>query len=222
MSSHGRSVLVLLVLATMPLLTLAGCADFWVNPALTAITVTPLTPTITAETGTPPTCASGSVCTVQMTATGTFSDGTTSPIAASWSSSDPTIAAVNSNTGLVTGAGAGTATITAASGTVSGSTSVTVALSNLQSITLNPAGTLSLSVGGGAHQFTATGTFVGGGTQDITNAVTWNSSNTTAATVSNNAGSKGLVTPVTAGQTTNITAVSGSITSPATVLNVTP
>jgi len=222
MSSHGRSVLVFLVLAMMALLTLAGCADFWVNPALTAITVTPLTPTITAETGTPPTCPSGSVCTVQMTATGTFSDGTTSPITASWSSSQTTIASVNSNTALVTGVGAGTTTITAASGTVSGSTSVTVVPGNLVSIAVTPTNPSIRS--GQTQQFTALGTISGGGTIDITTSVTWNSSNTSAATITSGSTNGGLAAAatVTTTQTTNITATSGTIVSSTAVLTVNP
>ncbi len=215
MANRGRSNLVWISLVTFGLLLLAGCSGFFINPSLTSITVTPLTPTIT-------TCPapSGSACTVQMVATGTFSDGSTSTIAASWSSSDSTIATVSSG-GLVSGVAAGTATITAASGTVTGSTSVTVALANLQSIVLNPAGNQSFALGTGSLQFHATGTFAGGGTQDITNSVTWMSSSNAVATISNTTGSKGVATLVTTG-TTNITATSGSITSPATVLTVTP
>jgi uncharacterized protein YjdB len=217
MAKQGRLGLVWFALATVLLLLVTGCKGFFVDPSLTSIAVTPLTPTIT-----PCPAPAGSVCTVQMTATGTFSDGSTSTVAASWSSSDTTIATVGSSTGLVSGVGAGTATITAAAGTVTGSTSVTVALSGLQSIVLNPAGSQSFSLGTGSHQFTATGNFSGGGSQDITNAVTWHSSDTTVATVSNTTGSKGLVTFVKAGGPINITATSGSISSLATSLTVTP
>jgi uncharacterized protein YjdB len=158
-----------------------------------------------------------------MVATGTFSDGSNSTIAASWSisPSDNSIASISTG-GLVSGVAAGAATVTATSGTVSGSTSVTVALANLQSIVLNPAGNQSFSLGLGSHQFSATGNFSVGGSQDITNAVTWNSSDTTVATVSNTTGSKGLVTFVKAGGPINITATSGSISSPATALTITP
>ena len=76
MNNHGHSTQVWVLLATLVgLLLVAGCADFWVNPALTAITVTPITPSITV----------GS--TVQMIATGTYSDGSTSTVGASWASS---------------------------------------------------------------------------------------------------------------------------------------
>ena len=236
MANQGRSSLVWFALATVVFLLVAGCNGFWVNPTLTSIALSSNlgpTPTITAETGAPPTCPAGSVCTVQMLATGTFNDGSTGPITAFWSTSDKTIAAVDSSTGLVTGVAAGTATITASSGTISGQASVMVSLTGLQSIALNPAGTQTFSLSTGSVQFHATGTFAGGGTQDITDAVTWNSSDTTIATVSNSgstsvpcatgspaSGGKGSVTFVKAGGPINITATSGLTTSPATALTI--
>src|SRR5262249_41277056 len=67
--------------------------------------------------------------------------------------------------------------------------------------------------------FKATGIFTDGTTQDLTTQVTWASSNTAAATISNAAGSKGLASTVAAG-TTNISAALGAI-SGATALTVT-
>jgi len=215
MANHGRSGLVWFALATVVFLLLAGCPGFFVNPTLTGITVTPLTPTITPC---PP--PAGSVCTVQMVANGTFSDGSTSTIAASWSisPSDGSIATISTG-GLVSGVAPGPATVTASSGTVSGTTSVTVTLANLQSIQVTPTNpTLSLAVG--SVQFKATGTFSVGGQQDITNFVTWTSSDNTVALISNTTGSKGLATFLKTG-TTNITATSGSIVStPVDVLTI--
>lgn len=65
--------------------------------------------------------------TLQYTATGTFTDGTVSNITdtLSWSSSNTSIATVNSS-GLATGVGPGTVTITATNGTVSGTASLKV------------------------------------------------------------------------------------------------
>ena len=222
MANQGRSSLVWFALATVVFLLVAGCNGFFVNATLTSIAVSSNlgpTPTIAAESGTPPTCPAGSVCTAQMLATGTFDDGTTGSVAAFWSTSDGTIAAVNSSTGLVTGVAAGTATITASSGTISGSTSVMVSLAGLQSITLNPSGPQTFSLSTGSVQFHAMGTFAGTGTQDITQTVTWTSSNNTVATVSNTTGSKGLVTFLTTGNT-NITATSGTISSLPTALTI--
>jgi hypothetical protein len=56
-------------------------------------------------------------------------------------------------------------------------------------------------------QFTATATFPGGGTQDVTSSVTWSSSATAAATIS----ATGLATGVTAGQSTTISATLGNV-----------
>jgi uncharacterized protein YjdB len=169
---------------------------------LSSITVTPETPSVQA----------GS--TKQMTATGTYSDGSTKTITSTvdWSSSDTSEATVSS-TGLVTGVAPGTVTITAALNSISGTTSVTVTIANLASIAVTPNNASMLA--DGTEQFKAIGTLTDGTTTDITGEVTWNSSNTSVATLS----SSGLATAQATG-TTNITAISGSITSNTAVLNV--
>ncbi len=73
---------------------------------------------------------------------------------------------------------------------------------------------------GATDQFTATGTYSDGSTQNITSSVTWTSSNTGVATITTGGATPGLATGVAAG-TTNITASSGTITSPAFTLTVT-
>lgn len=218
MSNRGRSNWVWF-LAGILLVLLAGCKGFFVNPSLTAITVTPLTPTVTAETGTPPTCPSGDVCTVQLVANATYSDGTTGTVAASWSTSNNTIATVGASTGLVTGVGVGSATITAAASTLTGSTTVTVMLANLVSIQVTP--TNPSIDEGQSQQFTAMGTVSGGGTVDITDSVTWNSSNTCVTITSGASGGLATAQSCSASTTSNITAVSGTITSNTAVLSVT-
>ena len=65
------------------------------------------------------------------------------------------------------------------------------------------------------QQYTATGTFGDNSTGDVTSQVTWVSSATNIATIS----TAGLATAVALG-TTNITAKSGSVISPASVLTV--
>lgn len=67
----------------------------------------------------------------------------------------------------------------------------------------------------GTKQFTATGTFGNNTTGDVTSQVTWVSSATNVATIS----TAGLATAVALG-TSNITAKSGSVISPAAVLTV--
>ena len=84
----------------------------------------------------------------------------------------------------------------------------------LSSIVVTPASPASLAVGS-ALQFTATGTYSDGSTANISSQVTWNSDNTTAATIA----SYGLATAVAAG-TVNITAALDGITSPSVALTV--
>jgi hypothetical protein len=79
---------------------------------------------------------------------------------------------------------------------------------------------VSASIASGTtQQYTATGTYSDGSTQNLTTATTWSSSNAAAATISNAAGSNGLATGVAAGSTT-IRATSGTV-SGATSLTVT-
>ena len=178
-------------------LLIAGCKNFFIPPALTTVTVSPSTPSV----------AVGK--TQQMIATGTYDNGVTDTVtdSASWSTSDNTVATVSS-TGLVTGVATGTATISATLDGISGSTTVTVTLANLSSISIT---TTSQSLSSAqTAQFTATGVLQNGDTVNLTNSVTWTSSNTTAATID----SAGLATAqtVTSTQTTRITAASGSVT----------
>lgn len=87
----------------------------------------------------------------------------------------------------------------------------------LTSIAITPA---NPSIAAGVtEQFHATGTFTGGTTFDITDSVTWSSTKTTVATVSDVAGSQGLATALAAGATT-VKAASGKVTG-STVLTVT-
>jgi len=162
---------------------------------LTAIDITPADPSIVVGT------------TQQFMATGHYSDNSTQDITASvtWSSSDTavaTISNVSTSKGLAQGIGQGSATITAtdpASG-ISATTTLTVTVPMLVSIQVTP---VSATIGIGAtQQFTATGTYDDGSTQDLTSLVTWHSSNNQIAAVSNAAGSRGLATGVRIGTVT--------------------
>jgi uncharacterized protein YjdB len=197
--SRGFQLLsgLIVILALMPGI---GCTGFFVNPTLSTLTVGPSTPTI----------VQGS--TLQMTATGTYNDGSTKSLtnSAFWSTSDSAIASVGT-TGLVTGVATGTATITAESGTTIGSTTITIQLGNITSIAVMPQST-SIKVGGTA-QLKAIATTSNGTTDDITSSATWASSNTNAGTI-NSSGFFTAVTTLTSPQTTIITATSGNISSP--------
>ena len=204
LSSKKKLQLVGALAALLLVAAALGCNGFFVDPTLTTIAVGPLTPTI----------LEGS--TLQMTAVATYNDGSTKTLSGNgvfWSSSSPSTATV-STAGLVTGVTAGTSTISASSGAVSGQTSVTIGL-NLTKITISPTNP-SVPVGT-PQSFSALGTLVGGGQQDVTGIVTWNSSNTTVATIDNT----GTASTLTAG-TTVITATSGNIVSNQETLTVTP
>jgi uncharacterized protein YjdB len=192
-------------LATVLVLLLGvGCRGFFVNPTLSTLTVGPTTPTIQQGT------------TLQMAATGTFNDGSTKSLAGSafWSTSDSTIASVNT-TGLVTGVSTGTATITAASGTISGSTTVTVSLGNITSIVLTPMNTSTTQ--GSTVQYTATAMTSDGKTHDITSSATWSSSNTAAGTINSNGLFTAVTNATTLPQVTTISAASDNVTGQTTL-----
>ena len=170
---------------------------------LTSIVITPATASI----------ATGQ--TQAFTASGIFSDGSTTDITNSvtWNSSARSFATIDA-TGTATGVSAGTAVITASSGTVTSSpVTLTVTAAALTEIDIAPDGQY-LPVGG-QYQLVLTGTYSDNSTQTITNA-TWSSSDATLASVDPNTG---IVTGV-ANSNNNpvtITASFGGMTSTTTV-----
>ncbi len=81
----------------------------------------------------------------------------------------------------------------------------------LKSIAVTPA--QSSVVVGSTQQFTATGTYSDGSTNNVTASAAWSSSNTTVATISNTSGSQGLASGVAAGAATitaSVNTVKGS------------
>jgi uncharacterized protein YjdB len=169
----------------------------------TTLTVTPVALVSIAVTPPNPSVAAGN--TQQFTATGTFSDSSTQDLTASvtWTAIASSVASISSG-GLAKGLTAGTATITATSGSISGSTKLTVTNTVLVSIALTPvAPSVPLGL---LEQFTATGTFSDGSTQDLTKSVTWASSASTIASIAPG----GLATARNLGST-EISASSGAI-----------
>jgi hypothetical protein len=143
-----------------------GCNGFFVNPTLTSITVGP-SATINQN------------GTVQMSAVGTYNDGTTKSLSdVFWSSSDTSVASVN-NSGLVTGITPGSSTITGASGTVSGTATVTVSIANVTGLTISPTSS-NATLNGGSANFTAKAVIAGGNPVDVTSTATWSISSTTS------------------------------------------
>ena len=189
------------------LLTLAaaGCSSPSTQVStLTSIAVTPAQPRITVGGAD------------QFKATGTFSNGSTQDLTSqvAWTSSTTSVATINAS-GMATGVAAGTSTISAALNGISGSGMLTVsaAAATLKSIAVTPA---APSIAASAtEQFTATGTYSDGSTQNITAQVTWSSSATTVATIN----ASGLATSVAAGTSTIGAALSG--VSGSTTLTVT-
>jgi uncharacterized protein YjdB len=169
------------------------------SASLSSIAVTPANPSI----------AKG--LTDQFTATGTLSDGSTQNITNSvtWVSLTTSVATISSG-GLAKGVGTGTATIQATSGAITGRTALTVSAAALVSLAVTPASPAITK--GATQQFTATGTFSDASTQNITTSVTWSSSNSSVATISNS----GLATSLAAGSST-IRAVSGGISGSSTL-----
>ncbi|MEO6601018.1 MAG: Ig-like domain-containing protein, partial [Polyangiaceae bacterium] len=168
---------------------------------MVSIAVTP-DPTTIAVGGTTP-----------LTATGTYSDNSTSDLTQSviWSSNVPATAMVSNglgSQGTVTGAAAGGATITATWGAVSGSASVTVTGASLVSIAITPANP-TLPVGAGAS-LTATGIYSDGSAVNVTGSVTWTIDDPKVANVSNADANPGLTTALAIG-TTNVHAGLGAV-----------
>lgn len=177
-------------------LTVTGTAT------LQSITVTAATPTIAANTST------------QLTATGSYSDGSKKDLSATatWTSGTTTVATVSA-TGLAKGVAGGTSTITAASGGVMGTLTLMVTPAKLVSIAVTP-GTQSIAAGT-SQPFTATGTFDDSTTQDLTATATWTSGTAATATISAAGVAKALATgtsTITASVTAGGATVSGTAT----------
>jgi YD repeat-containing protein len=133
----------------------------------------------------------------------------------------------------VTAATANTLTVTVPSTATTGPISVTVSTqttttganfnvtNQLTSFAVSPQ---NVSVHFGAQQqqqFTATGYYTGGSSQNLTAAASWGSSNPTVATISNSPGSQGLATIVGSG-TTTLTASYGASLGSATLVVASP
>lgn len=160
--------------------------------------------------------------TTQFTATATYSNGTTSDISntAVWTSSDTSVAGVNtstSNGGLAQGINSGSVTITATSGGKSATANLSVSAATLVSIAINASTSIAK---GTTKQYTATGTYSDGTTLDITSLVTWSSSSSSNVSIGNASGSKGLATGVAQGSSTIQASLSG-INSNTSTLSVT-
>jgi hypothetical protein len=187
----------------------AGCRGFFVNPTLQSIAVTPSTGSV-APAGT-----------IQMTATGTFDDGSTSNVTSksAWQSSDTAVATVGTNTGLVRAAASiasppGITTITATDGAFTNTATITVC-PIVTSITVTPSTTNPAA--GAQISFVAKAVFSGSlNQQDVTSLVTWTISNT--AVIPSISAGAATVNSAASGMSTTVTAsLCGGISQPVTI-----
>lgn len=181
---------------------LTSCGGFFIKPSISSIFVQPSAVTI------------GIGQQTSLSAYATYSDGTQNQISGSsvgWTSSAPTIATITSPGGQATGVAIGTATMTASSQGITGTGTVNVTLSNITSLVINTnqgstnnQTTATINGTNGTLQFYA---YANGSAQnDVTQSVTWTSSNTSVATIVSGAtGGNGLAQAIAAG-TTNIKA----------------
>jgi len=182
-------------------------ANVTVKPLLTRIDLSPANVTMPV----------GLTQTVRATAV--FSDTTTEDVSSTvtWTTGNGAVATVTS-TGAVTGVAPGNTTLTATSGNVTATAGVRVDPLQLTRLVVNPS---SATIPKGAVQaFNATGTFNNNSTRDVTQEVTWTSTNTSVAEVSNANGTRGEVSAVNAG-TAVVEATLDGLSSASSV-NVTP
>ncbi|HEY4840660.1 MAG TPA: Ig-like domain-containing protein [Terriglobales bacterium] len=150
-----------------------GTASITVE-GFTAIAITPNNGNVAEDTS------------IALTATGTLTDGTTQNITSSvlWTSSNPSLATMSNSLGSygwANGIAPGTVTVIAAFGGQVGVASLNVTDATLRSITVTPA---NKSVGLGARQqFSAQGSFSDLSTEDLTQQVTWTSSDQAVAII---------------------------------------
>jgi hypothetical protein len=216
MQSFERRLSLIALSAALSLLLVApACTGFFVNPTLSSLTIGPQSQTITVL----------PLQTLQMSATGTYSDGSTKDLTGKviWSSATPTCATV-SNGGLVTPVatvtGICTTAISAADGTVTpATTTITVSegaptLIMLMATPTNPADASSVT-------FQALATFPNNNTpQDITTSVTWTNSDTTNLTLTNGFTTGTVSATAPSGTIINVTANFDNVQSNTVTLTV--
>jgi uncharacterized protein YjdB len=130
-----------------------------------------------------------------------------------WSSSNLSVGTIDPNTGIFTGVSGGTTTITATSGTITGTATITVLPPTLvlTSIAITP---LALTfAAGGLQLFSASALDQNGVALASQPVIAWTSSNTSVGTIGLFTGLFNALTP----GTTDITAMSGSVTITTTV-----
>ncbi len=174
-------------------------------PNLVSISIAPTNPTVPLGTS------------MQLAATGTFSNGNNEQLAeVVWTSSNPGVVSVSddaTNAGAAWAAAEGLATVTACAGFICGSTTLTVAPGLVSIVVTPPSATIALGL---TAQFSAIGIFTDGSKQDLTSSVSWSSSVPSVATIDAGGLASGLGTG-----TTTMTAASGAVEGSATLMVMT-
>jgi hypothetical protein len=118
----------------------------------------------------------------QVTATASYSDGSTNNVTttAAWISTGNAVAQVNAG-GMVSAMGVGSAIVSASLGSTSASAQVTVTRAAVVSISIAP-GSATVPLGS-LKQLHAVGNLSDGTTQDVTGAATWQTSDSTTVAV---------------------------------------
>ncbi|NQZ00728.1 MAG: Ig-like domain-containing protein [Bdellovibrionales bacterium] len=160
----------------------------------------------------------------QLTAIGTYSDASTADITESvtWSSDASSVASISNvlgSKGVINGASAGTANIEAALSGVTQALAVTITSATLSQLDVFPSETF---LGQGLdQQFFVTALFSDNSTLDVTDQVTWASSNSSDLNISNASKSEGFANNLYSGSgvtTVTISANKGAITGTSKVI----
>jgi len=199
MSSTKNKLRLVGAIAALATLVLAlSCTGFFVSPTVTALTLSPSTPTVPLG------------GTQQMTAYATFSDGSSGNVTskASWSSNSGIITV--SSGGLLTGVtlGSSTATITAQDQTITQTATASVCVEGGSNFQISPANFSDPA--GDPVDYTASATAEIGGTVtegiDITPGVQWTSNQPSDVTFATGDPTVATVTTVTIPTTVLVTA----------------
>jgi hypothetical protein len=139
----------------------------------------------------------------QLTAKGTWTDGSVRTLGegVDWSTTDATVVSLDiDNPGHVVARAAGRASLRARFDGLEASALVTVLPSLLKSLEVSaPSTSLPLGL---SQPLTALGTFADGSRRDLTDAVTWSSSDAAVLAISNEPGGRGTVTAKKSGSAT--------------------
>lgn len=183
--SKLRLICAFAALATLALA--ASCRGFFVNPTLTSLAIGPTTVSLTPSQ------------TFQMSATGTFSDGSSENVTAKsvWTSSEGSIASVGQTSGLVTAASTatsiGSTTISASDGAISATTTATVNVCPVVSDLVLSAPATSGNEGD-MLTIDATATVGSAAGTPVADLVTWTIGDSTVLTITANTASESTVT----------------------------